>query len=65
VRITTGILRYDPIGKCWQNEPIEISDTEWDEIGVEYQGFSNMYAYTSDWKPFSKYLKELISLRAK
>ena len=46
-------------------DTIEITDDEWDTIGVEYQGHSNMYAETSDWMPFSKYLKELISLRAK
>ena len=62
MRITTGVLRYDPAGKCWINEPIEISDSEWDEIGVEYQGFSNMYAETSDWMPFSEYLKALLVL---
>lgn len=39
---------------------IEITDAEWDEIGLDYRSYSRKLSET--YKSFSQYLKELISI---
>lgn len=45
------------------NKIIEITDDEWDEIGLQYYFYTLMYGDTSDRKLFSDYLKELFELK--
>ena len=40
---------------------IEITDKEWDEIGLDWRIYSRRLATT--YKPFAQYLKELLSLK--
>jgi hypothetical protein len=58
-----------PIEECWNlaghagwltKNTIEISDTEWDEIGQQFYQYVAKYPLGSI--PFSQYLRELISL---
>jgi hypothetical protein len=61
VRISTGVLTHD--GKCWKNEPVEITDAELDEIEGVYWSYREDYQEHAPAMPFSQYLKELISLK--
>jgi hypothetical protein len=60
MRISTGVLTHD--GKCWKNEPVEISDAEIDDIEGSYWSYREDYEESTPAMSFSAYLKAVISL---
>jgi hypothetical protein len=49
--------------KTNESDTIKLTKEEIDEIGTGYHEYSNMWAGTSDWMPFSEYLNKLLQLK--
>jgi len=61
MRISTGVLTYDPVGKCWKNEPVEVTDEELNIIENEYWLYREQVSNNTAML-FADYLKAVLSL---